>query len=145
MRQEFEERHARLVASLRRLPDPQARLSWLVERGADITPLDPSQRIEAHEVRGCASRLWLVARCTGGRCHLRSDSESVILRALTGLLCRLYDGLPPAVVAGGEPDFLESEGLLPQLTENRRRTLKRFRDAVRDFARQASSDSPASS
>jgi cysteine desulfuration protein SufE len=130
----FEERQGRLEACLLTLSDPQARLAWVVERPLGTPASTVSVRVAANEIKGCASRLWLAAAWQDGRCRFRSDSESAILRAFVGLLAELYDGLTPEEVAGKEPAFLESTGLARQLTENRRRTLGKVREAMRSFA-----------
>lgn len=130
----FDERQGRLEARLLTLSDPQARLAWVVERPLATPASTVAVRVAAHEIKGCASRLWLSAAWQDGRCRFRSDSESAILRAFVGLLSELYDGLTPEEVAGKEPAFLESTGLSRQLTENRRRTLGKVREAMRSFA-----------
>lgn len=130
----FAAREAALESELLRLRDPQERLSWVITRAASQPGLDPAQRIEAHEVKGCASRLWLVCTREGDRCGFRVDSESAILKALSGLLCELYDGLPAREVTGQEPRVLDRVGLLALLTENRRRTLTLLRAAIRTGA-----------
>ena len=119
-----------MEAVLSRMRDAQERLSWVVEQARLRPGLAPEERIPVHEVTGCASRLWLVVATDAGGCRFRSDSESAILKALTGLICGLYEGLPPAEVIRQEPAVLGRVGLLGQLTENRRRTLARFREAM---------------
>jgi cysteine desulfuration protein SufE len=130
----FDDRHSSLLQALRGIADPQARLAWVIDRSGRRGGADPAIRVGLNEIKGCASRLWLETAFEGGRCRFRSDSESAILKAVVGLLCELYDDLPAGQVMAGEPGFLEMTGLANQLTENRRRSLGKVREAMRAFA-----------
>lgn len=138
----FATRHDRLSEALASRRDPQERLAWLVELARQEPSLEPSLRIDTWLVPGCASRLWLVCREDARRCRYACDSDSAIQKALVGLLCRLYDGLPPEEILHGEPDFLADAPFLRNLTENRRRTLARARERIRDFARMLHGSQP---
>lgn len=127
----FAQRRSVLSDRLREHRDPQARLAWVVERARERPGLSPADRTPDREVPGCASRLWLKTWMEGGRCRFRSDSESAILKALSGLVCDLYDGLTPDEVRQAETGVLGAEGLARSLTENRRRTLGRFEEELK--------------
>lgn len=131
----FRERDGWLRSELGALADPQERWSWVVDRARRRAPFPAGQRTSDRLVPGCAARLWLAAEFSGARCRFACDSDSAILKAAAGLVCELYDDLPPAEVLAHEPAALAELGLLSQLTENRRRTIARVREAVRDFAR----------
>lgn len=130
----FEVRHNELRTILGGLRDPQERLAWVVERSRSRKPIPTEARTDARLVPGCAARLWLIAELQDGRCRFACDSDSAILKAAAGLLCDLYDGLSPDDVQHGEPTALAECGLMSQLTENRRRTILRVREAIRSFA-----------
>lgn len=129
----FASRHAGLRSALGGMRDPQERLAWVVERSRARASIPAEGRTDDRLVPGCAARLWLVAELRDGRCHFACDSDSAILKAAAGLLCELYDGLTPEEVRSGEPTVLAECGLLSQLTENRRRTILRVREAIRGF------------
>ncbi|MGE3310365.1 MAG: TatD family hydrolase [Limisphaerales bacterium] len=140
----FSARQVALRATLGALRDPQEQLAWIVDRSRARPSLPAEQRNEARLVPGCAARLWLVSDNRDGRCHFACDSDSAILKAAAGLLCELYDGLPPAEVLDGEPTFLAETRWMGQLTENRRRTVHRVREAIRaEAARFVSGPVPA--
>jgi sulfur transfer protein SufE len=132
----FASRQDGLVATLQALPDPQQRLSWVVEQARRGPPVPAHLRTAERLVPGCAARLWLSAELDRGNCHFACDSDSAILKAIATVLCTLYSGLAPAEVESGEPDFLRSTGLLSQFTENRQKTIARVRTAIREFAAQ---------
>lgn len=136
----FAERHQTLRAALLQRRDPQERLAWVVDQARTRPPFPAQLRTADRLVPGCAARLWLVAERENDRCRFRCDSDSAILKAAAGLLCDLYTGLTAAEIAGEEPAFLQETGLLHQFTENRQRTIRRVREAIRDFARSEHKD-----
>lgn len=113
--------------------DPQQRLSWIVEQARHRPPFPADLRTDANRVPGCAARLWLVCRLENGRCRFACDSDSAILKALAGLLCEVYDDLPPEEVCSDSATLSYSLGLDPLLTENRRRTIQRLRATICEF------------
>lgn len=130
----FIARHTALTRLLESKRDPQERLSWILHQAPRSPQLDPALRTSDLLVPGCAARLWFLGRMEGGLCHFASDSDSAILKASAGLLCWLYDGLPPFHVVTHEAEFLNQSRLLTQFTESRRRTILRIRELIRDFA-----------
>ncbi|MBL9127800.1 MAG: SufE family protein [Verrucomicrobiales bacterium] len=136
----FADRHDRLGQVLGEMRDPQERLAWVVDQARRRPAFPAERRTDDRLVKGCAARLWLDAEREAGRCRFACDSDSAILKAAAGLLCDLYDGLSFDEVIHGEPAFLNQAGLLGQLTENRRRTILRVREAIRAFASAAANE-----
>jgi cysteine desulfuration protein SufE len=131
------ERQRLLQEALTALPDPRQRLAWIIDRARVSGSFHPEWRTPNHLVPGCAARLWMVARMEQGRVRLAVDSESAILKAFASVLVEMYDDQEPAAVLGEEPEFLVNTGLLDLLTDNRRLTVRRVREAIRAFARSA--------
>lgn len=131
------ERQAALLARLGALRDPQQRMSWVVERARHRGGMPADRRTPDRLVPGCAARVWFQGWLEGETCRFACDSDASILKAVAGLMCEIYDGRPPAEVAAVEPEFLEGTGLLRQFTENRRRTILRIRELIREFAADA--------
>jgi cysteine desulfuration protein SufE len=136
-------RRRELLAPLAALRDPQARLAWLVERARHRPLLCKDLRTEGHRVQGCMVRCWWVPEFREGRCWFRIDSDAVSLKAVIGLLCDFYSDASPEEVLANPPTFLQRLGLMRQLAENRRATVGRVADAIREFARQYAADAPA--
>lgn len=132
------EREAALIADLSLLPSWQERLEELLRRDRRRAGLTPAERIDAHRVPGCVSRVWLVptAAIEGAerRCRFRSDAEAPAVRALIGTLAALYDDAPPAEIAAHEPTFLAALDLEKHLTGTRREAFAKARDAIRAYA-----------
>lgn len=123
-----------LAEQLGRLRDSQERLAWLVEEARKRPMMDAALRTEAHRVEGCLARLWLVPEFRDGRCHYQSESDSLIVKSVAGLLCEYYSGQTPETIVANPPDFLAQLGITQHLTANRRHGLSRVWDRIRAFA-----------
>ena len=128
------EKRDALLAEFARLPDHQQRLNRLIELARARPPLDAACRTDDRLMPGCLSRLWFVSRFEDGRCHFQSDSDSLIIKAIAGLLCDFYSGHVPAEILSIEPTFLAQIGLTQHITPNRRHALARIRENIRAFA-----------
>jgi cysteine desulfuration protein SufE len=131
------EQQQELKASLAQRRDPQERLAWLVEEARRRPMMDAALRTDAHRVEGCLARLWLVRDLREGRCYYQSESDSLIVKAVAGLLCEFYSGHSPAEIRAHPPDFLNELGITQHLTPNRRNGLSRVWTLIREFAEAA--------
>lgn len=129
------ERQRELCARLAALPNLQQRLNWLVELARARPPLEEALRTERHRVTGCLARLWFVPEWREGACWFRADSDSLIVKAVAGLLCDFYCGQPPASILAHDPGFLAAYGIDQHLTPNRRNALARVWTEIQHFAR----------
>ena len=124
------------LAELFQIGDPQQRLAHVVQRASKQPVLEPALRVEANRVEGCLVRVWFVPEFRVGKCFFRCDSDAVSLKALGGLLCELHSGHAPEEIAATHSGVLKHTGILPQLAENRQRTLARIEEKIRRFAQE---------
>src|ERR1051325_978165 len=124
------------LAGLFQIGDPQQRLARILHEAAGIPALDPALRIEGNRVEGCLVRVWFVPELREGKCFFRCDSDAASLKAIGGLLCELYSGHSPEEIAMTNIGVLKPLGILPQLAENRRRTIGRIEEKIRHFAQE---------
>ena len=139
------EKQNQISGQLAGLKSGSGRLVFLVEQAKVRRPFPPEARIDANLVPGCLARLWLVAETRAGRCHFDCDSDSLIVKAVAGLLCDFYSDQPSAEILAVEPDFLGPLGITQHLTPNRRNALARVRDYIRHFAQAQVSPEPGKS
>jgi cysteine desulfuration protein SufE len=130
----LQEKQNELAGALARCRTPEQRLTWLVEQARARGLLEPELRTDEHRVAGCLSRLWLVPQFRDGRCWFRCDSDSLIVKAVAGLLCDFYSGAEPAAILAHDPAFLGKLGITQHLTPNRRNGLASVWKIIRDFA-----------
>jgi len=123
-----------LTAALAAITDAQERFAWLVNKGKSQASLDPEFRSDHHLVEGCLSKLWFVPEYREGRCYFQADSESVIAKAIAGLLCDFYSGSHPREILKIDPSFLAQVGITQHLTPNRRNSLSKVWTRIHTFA-----------
>jgi cysteine desulfuration protein SufE len=130
------EKEQRLLAELASLPDVAARLAWLIEQARARVMLPVELRVDANRVEGCLSKLWFVAEFRDGRCWFRSESDSLIVKSVAGLLTDFYSGCKPQEIVRHEPEFLAAIGLSHHFTAIRRNAMGRVWQKMRAFAEQ---------
>lgn len=128
------EKQLQLSAELGALKGGQDRLAHLVERAKKIPPLSPEFRADANQIPGCLAKLWFVPQFRDGRCFFDCDSDSLVVKAIAGLLCEFYSGHAPEEILRHHPDFLAPLGITQHLTPNRRNALAKVWERIRQFA-----------
>jgi len=81
--------------------------------------------LEEHLIRGCQSRVWLLAdKDDAGNVKFRADSDAIITKGLAALMVRVLSGLSPAAVAQANLWFIEKIGLDAHLSPTRANGLR---------------------
>jgi len=114
--------------------DPLARMEYLVDRARAMPPLPDADKIEANRIEGCMAQLWMTASYDGSACHFHSDSDSMVVKSIAGLLCEIYDGATPREIFEHSPEFLAEAGITSHLSANRRNALTQVWKKIRAFA-----------
>jgi cysteine desulfuration protein SufE len=128
------EKQAELTAQLAALKNGQDRLAVLVERAKKRPPLAPEFRVDGNLIPGCLAKLWFKAKFGDGKCLFDCDSDSLVVKAVAGLLCDLYSGQAAAEILAHDPGFLAPLGITQHLTPNRRNALSKVWERIRQFA-----------
>lgn len=130
------ERQQQLIDDLSIIDDPQERLAVIVDRAKQHPPLAAHERTDANLVRGCVSRVHLVATLREGRCAFRVDADSPLVLGLVALLCEFFNDAYPTEIAACTADPLAALGLTRNLSPTRQNGLAAVRGAIRAFAEQ---------
>ena len=128
------EKQQQLTAELAALKNGQDRLALLVERAKKIPSLPPELRAEQNLIPGCLAKLWFVSEFRDGRCFFACDSDSLVVKAVGGLLCNFYSGHTSTEILAHDPQFLAPLGITQHLTPNRRNALSKIWERIREFA-----------
>ncbi len=128
------EKQVELTAQLAALKNGQDRLALLVERARKISPLSPALRQEQNLIPGCLAKLWFAPEFRDGKCFFTCDSDSLVVKAVAGLLCEFYSGQPAVEILAHDPGFLAPLGITQHLTPNRRNALAKVWEHIRKFA-----------
>lgn len=116
--------------------DPLERLEFLIDQAKVMPGLPDSDKIESNQIDGCMAQLWLTRTFSDGRCHFRCDSDSLVVKSIAGLLCRIYDGATPQEILENSPEFLAEAGITSHLSANRRNALTQVWKKIYAFAEQ---------
>jgi len=101
------------------LEDWEDKYKYIIDLGKEMDAYPETFRDEAHQVKGCQSRVWLHAQKDGDQIQFLGDSDAIIPKGLISLLLRVYSGQPAADIAAVEPYFIEQIGLSQNLTPTR--------------------------
>ncbi len=93
--------------------------SYLIELGNDIQELDPKQKNDQNLIKGCQSRVWLVAEFKDGKIYFQGESDAVIVKGLVALLLRVVSGRTPEELMNTDLHFVDDIGLKQHLSPTR--------------------------
>jgi cysteine desulfuration protein SufE len=119
--------------------DWEDRYRYLMELGRELSPLAPSELVDANRVSGCQSRVWLVTRLENGRLRLGAASDAAFVQGILALLLRVLDNRTPAEILGAGTDFLARLGLGETLSLSRRNGAAAVLGRIQAAARAAAS------
>ncbi len=128
------EKQQQLTAQLAALKNGQDRLAFLVEQAKSRPPLALEFHVEENLIPGCLAKLWFVPQFCDPKCFFKCDSDSLVVKAVAGLLCDFYSGHAPAEILAHDPKFLAPLGITQHLTPNRRNALSKIWERIREFA-----------
>lgn len=131
----LEKKKEALIAELSAIRDPQHRFAHVIARGGSRAQLEAIYKTDEFKIAGCLANLWMVPRLTNGNCYYISDSDSAIVRGISGLLCDFYSGATPEEIVRTDTSFLAELGINQHLTANRKNGLGRLEACMKDFAR----------
>lgn len=125
------------------LPDWEERISYIIELGRELPPLNETERNEATRVRGCASQVWLVGETRPGapeKLYFRGESDAHLVRGEVSILLRIFSGRTPAEILSVDPrQIFEQLGLKDALTAQRSNGLFSMMSRIQQYAREAAS------
>ena len=98
------------------------RYRYLLDLAKTIPPMPDALKTEAHLIRGCTSRVWMVSRWEENETYsFLADSDAHLVRGLIGLLFILYNGkTKDEIQAIPIKHLFETIGLDQNLSPNRR-------------------------
>ena len=86
-------------------------VEYLIELGKKIDDLDEEYKIEDNIVKGCQSKVWLVAEYHDGLVSFKADSNTVITKGLVSMLMRVFSGQSPSNILDADLYFIDQIGM----------------------------------
>ena len=118
------------------LDDWEDRYRYLIDLGKKLPAFPDALKDDAHKVRGCMSRVWLVPGHTkDGNFAFAADSDAHIVKGLIAVLGILFSGKPANEVARGDAEAaFKSLGLDQHLSPSRRNGLVAMVAKIKQYA-----------
>lgn len=91
--------------------DMEMTVFYLMELGQKLPPFPDDQRTDDNIVKGCQSKVWLVARHDKGRVYFLGDSNTAITKGLVSLLIRIFSGQTPHDILQADLFFMSKIGM----------------------------------
>ncbi len=92
---------------------------YLIDLGNQLEDLDPKEKTDQNLIKGCQSRVWLVAEKNNGKLQFKGESDAVIVKGLVALLLRVVSDRTPKEIAENELHFIDDLGLKQHLSPTR--------------------------
>jgi len=134
---EIERRIDAIKSDLEMFSDDLDRYDYLLSLGDELSPLDPQERIEAYQVKGCMSQVWLVPEKREGKLYFKADSDAQLVKGLAALLIQIYSGLSPATILNTETSMLERLEIAEMITPGRQNGIASMIEMIRYYAKGA--------
>ena len=121
----LQQRQEEIAEEFEFFEDWMERYEHIIELGKELDPIADEDKLDEHLIRGCQSRVWLLAAEDGdGNVQFRADSDAIITKGLAALMVRVMNGLPPAAIAQADLWFIEKIGLDAHLSPTRANGLR---------------------
>ncbi len=130
----IEEKQAEIIEEFSMFEDWMDKYSLLIELGNDLEALDPKDKNDQNLIKGCQSRVWLVADMQDGKLFFRGESDAVIVKGLVALLLRVVSGRTPKELLENELHFIDDLGLTQHLSPTRSNGLLAMVKQIRMYA-----------
>ncbi|TNF40537.1 MAG: SufE family protein [Bacteroidetes bacterium] len=107
---------------------------YLIELGNELKELEPKEKTDQNLIKGCQSRVWLVAEMIDGKINFRGESDAVIVKGLVALLLRVVTGRTPQELLENDLHFIDDLGLKQHLSPTRSNGLLAMVKQIRLYA-----------
>ena len=123
-----------IVQEFSMFEDWMDKYSYLIELGNDLQDLDPKDKNDQNLIKGCQSRVWLVAEIEDGKINFKGESDAVIVKGLVALLLRVVSGRTPKELLEADLHFIDDIGLKQHLSPTRSNGLLAMVKQIRLYA-----------
>ncbi len=91
--------------------DKESTIFYIMELGGNLKPFPESERKEENIIKGCQSKVWLIADEADGKVQFQADSNTDITKGLISLLIRVLNDRRPEEILHAELDFIQKIGM----------------------------------
>lgn len=91
--------------------DKESTIFYIMELGASLGAFPEEERKEENIIKGCQSKVWLIADEQDGKINYKADSNTDITKGLISLLLRVLNNRKPEEILNAELDFVSRIGM----------------------------------
>jgi len=117
--------------------DWSERYQYLIDLGRKLPAFPEEWMTEDNRLKGCQSKVWIVASGDASRLDFQATSDSSIVSGLVYLALRVYSGRSAAEILATPPDYIAEIGLAKHLSPTRSNGLTALLGFINDKARAA--------
>ena len=91
--------------------DMEMTVFYIMELGQKLPEMNPADKTETNEVKGCQSKVWLTAKLESDKLFFAADSNTAITKGLVSLLVRIFNGQSPNAILNADLYFMHKIGM----------------------------------
>lgn len=91
--------------------DKESTIFYIMELGGSLEAFPEAERREENIIKGCQSKVWLIADEVEGKVHYQADSNTDITKGLISLLIRVLNDRTPDQILKADLNFIERIGM----------------------------------
>lgn len=91
--------------------DMEMTIGYLMELGEKLPEIPESEKSDTNIVKGCQSKVWLLAEEAEGKVYFKADSNTAITKGLVSLLVRVLSGQSPDDIMNADLYFKDKIGM----------------------------------
>ncbi|QEN04973.1 SufE family protein [Thiospirochaeta perfilievii] len=130
----IEDRINNILEDLNMFDDDIDKYEYIVDVGKNLPNLDESLQRDEFLVKGCTSKVWLIAEYSNGVINLKADSNSVIVKGLASILITVFQDLEPEEIVNYNIDGLEKLGLTEIISPTRQNGVYHMVNKIKHYA-----------
>lgn len=108
--------------------------TYLIELGKKLSDLPEKYRSDENIIKGCQSKVWLVAEMETDKIRYFADSDSTLVKGIVSLLVRILSEQTPQAILDAELYFIDQIGLKQMLSMNRSNGLASMIKQIKFYA-----------
>lgn len=91
--------------------DKESTIFYIMELGAGLPDFPEEEKTEENIIKGCQSKVWLIAHEEDGKVIFDADSNTDITKGLISLLIRVLSGRRPKEIMNADLYFINKIGM----------------------------------
>jgi len=114
--------------------DPMDKYEHIIDEGNELEPLEEKYKIDDNLVKGCQSKVWLIASKKEDKIYFQADSNTVITKGVVSLLVKVLSGNTSEFIVNNNLEFLSEIGLQDMLSSQRANGLQSMINLMKKHA-----------